>query len=186
MFPRNINYFFILFIFILIGKIYNRPHNSGLSKDIDPYDLLDDEDFKHKDDFFDEKRNSNFSKRPNDLINKIENKEQKLKEIIEKSREFSKKNNDLKIELLKYHLYFFMIVIFNILLSLIIISSIFSKIIFYFKEKKSRKNNLIVSVENKNNESRLNVNNSKSKDIIINNSSFAIHGINDKPEIDPS
>ena len=77
-----------------------------------------------------------------------------------------------------------MTVIFNILLSFIIISSIFSKIIFYFKEKKSRKNNLIVSVEN--NESQLNVNNSKSKDIIINNSSFAIHGINDKPEIDYS
>ena len=184
MFPRNINYFFILFIFILIGNIYNRPYNSGLSMDKDLYDLLGDEDFRHKDDFFDDKRNSNFSKRSNDLHNKIENKEKKLNEIRDKVREFLKKNNDLKIELLKYHLYFFMTVIFNILLSFIIISSIFSKIIFYFKEKKSRKNNLIVSVEN--NESQLNVNNSKSKDIIINNSSFAIHGINDKPEIDSS
>lgn len=184
MFPRNVNYFFILFIAILFEKIYNGPNKSGSSIDKDLYDLLGDEDFMHKDDFFEDKRNSNFQKKQNELRNKFNNKEKKLKEIREKIREFSKKNNDLKIELLKYHLYFFMTAIFNILFSLIIISSLFSKIIYYFKEKKSRENNLIVSVER--HESKINANNSKSKDIIISNSSFVIHGINDKPEIDYS
>jgi hypothetical protein len=184
MFPKNVNYFFLLFFVIIFEKIYNRPKNSGSSIDKDLYDLLGDEDFRHKDDFFDDKRNNNFSKRSNELHNKINNKEKKLKEIREKIREFSRRNNDLKIELLKYHLYFFIAAIFNILLSLFIISSLFSKIFFYLKQKISRENNLIVSFEN--NESKINVNDNKNKDIIISNSSFVIHGINDKPEIDYS
>ena len=184
MFPRNVNYFFILFIAILFEKIYNRPYNSNSSIDKEIYELLGDEDFMHKDDFFDGKRNSNFPKNLDELYNKINNKEKKLKEKREKTREFLKKNNDLKIELLKYHLYFFMAAIFNFLLSLIIISSIISKIIYYFKEKKSRENNLIVSAEN--NESKINGKYRKSEDIIISNSSFVIQGINDKPEFEYS
>ena len=184
MFSKNAKYFFLLFFVIIFEKIYSRPNNSGSSINKDLYDLLGDEDFRHKDDFFDDKRNNNFSKRSNELHNKINNKEKKLKEIREKIREFSRRNNDLKIELLKYHLYFFIAAIFNILLSLFIISSLFSKIFFYLKQKISRENNLIVSFEN--NESKINVNDNKNKDIIISNSSFVIHGINDKPEIDYS
>ena len=184
MFSKNAKYFFLLFFVIIFEKIYSYPNNSGSSIDKDLYDLLGDEDFRHKDDFFDDKRNNNFSKRSNELHNKISNKEKKLKEIREKIREFSRRNNDLKIELLKYHLYFFIAAIFNILLSLFIISSLFSKIFFYLKQKISRENNLIVSFEN--NESKINVNDNKNKDIIISNSSFVIHGINDKPEIDYS
>jgi len=178
MFHKKLNYIYILFIMVLFEKIYNSPYNPGSPLEKELYDLLGDDGFMHKDDFFDKKRNNDFSKNPNYLHNKINNKEKKLKEIKEKIREFAKKNNDLKIELLKYHLYFFVTAIFNIILSFIIISSLFSKIILYFKEYKSREHNLI------NNKSKINVNNSKSKDIIISNSSFAIHGINDKPEVD--
>ena len=185
MFPKNVNYFFLLFFVIIFEKIYNRPKNYGSSIDKDLYDLLGDEDFMHKDDFFDDRRNNNFSKK-DELHNKINNKEKKLNEIREKMREFSRKNNDLKIELLKYHLYFFITAIFNILLSIFIISSFFSKIIFYCKEQNSRENNLIVSGENNESKINININNNKSKDIIISNSSFVIHGINDKPEIDYS
>ena len=138
-----------------------------------------------KEDIFDNKRkNKDFSKIPFELHHNITNKEKKIRELREKTREFSRKNNDLKIELLKYHLYFFFSAIFNITLSVIIISSIFSKIIFYFKQKKLRESNLIVSEEN--NESKINANDNKRKDIIISNSSFVIHGVNNKPDIEYS
>ena len=189
---RNTNLiYFILFIFILIGKIKNNPghpfddnhQNDNHPNDDDkPKDNHPNDDDKPKDNHPPEDDIGKNTKTNNEskFNNNDDSKRKNLDELREKTQNMIKQNIEVKKKLQKYHLYYYIFVILNIIFAFIILSFIFYKVYSYYHKKILNSNISMVSIVNNDSEIAQNNNNNNKKDFerIITNYNFVIQGSN--------